>query len=139
MDEANKISKLLNFPNGENVLRHGNPVQRKKTSNLQNDLLDAITELENKNCASIAIICKDNIEMQYCKSLLKNNNIRACDENDANYYSGKCILDVQTSKGLEFDGIIIFNENSYDKTKSIDIKSLYVAMTRALHELIIFT
>lgn len=139
MAEANKISGLLNFPKGENVLRHGNPVQHRKLSIIQNDLLDAISELENKNCTSIAIICKDNRELQYCKSLLKHDNIRACDENDTNYYSGKCILDVQTSKGLEFDGVIIFNENSYDKTKSIDIKSLYVAMTRALHELIIFT
>ena len=41
------------------------------------------------------------------------------------------------SKGLEFDGVVIYdaNNNNYDNKSEIDMKLLYVAMTRALHEL----
>ena len=42
------------------------------------------------------------------------------------------------SKGLEFDSVILYNANdaSYTNT-NIDMKLLYVAITRAMHELYI--
>lgn len=41
------------------------------------------------------------------------------------------------AKGLEFDGVVIADasEKEYDSDKDIDMKLLYVAMTRPLHEL----
>ena len=40
------------------------------------------------------------------------------------------------SKGLEFDSVILYNANNINYTDSdIDSKLLYVAMTRAMHEL----
>ena len=40
------------------------------------------------------------------------------------------------SKGLEFDAVILYNANNINYTDSyIDSKLLYVAMTRAMHEL----
>lgn len=40
------------------------------------------------------------------------------------------------SKGLEFDAVILYNANSVNYTNNnIDSKLLYVAMTRAMHEL----
>ena len=41
------------------------------------------------------------------------------------------------AKGLEFDGVIITDasEEKYSSEKVIDMKLLYVAMTRPLHEL----
>ena len=42
------------------------------------------------------------------------------------------------SKGLEFDSVIIYNANDVVYTdKNIDMKLLYVAITRAMHELYI--
>ena len=42
------------------------------------------------------------------------------------------------SKGLEFDSVILYNTNDVNYTDSnIDIKLLYVAITRAMHELFI--
>ena len=38
------------------------------------------------------------------------------------------------SKGLEFDAVILYNANSVTDN-NIDSKLLYVAMTRAMHEL----
>ncbi|NLL00596.1 MAG: ATP-binding domain-containing protein [Clostridiales bacterium] len=42
------------------------------------------------------------------------------------------------TKGLEFDGVIIWNpdENSY-RDNDADAKLMYVAITRAMHELYI--
>ena len=39
------------------------------------------------------------------------------------------------AKGLEFDAVIIYNVDDYDCKNEIDMKLLYVAMTRALHKL----
>ena len=48
-----------------------------------------------------------------------------------------CITTGYFSKGLEFDGVIIFNviNSNYNKNNKLDMKLLYVSMTRALHEL----
>ena len=48
----------------------------------------------------------------------------------------------QLAKELEFDAVIInnANENIYSSSNSLDMKLLYVAITRALHELdIVYT
>ena len=53
-----------------------------------------------------------------------------------------CTISNQLAKGLEFDAVIInnANENIYSSSNSLDMKLLYVAITRALHELdIVYT
>ena len=55
-----------------------------------------------------------------------------------NYNSNINILPSYLSKGLEFDSVIIINpNNSYFTDDILDLKLLYVSMTRALHKLII--
>lgn len=137
MTEANKISNLLGYSSAENVLRHGASVIHKKIQNRQQDLLDAIKYLNTKSCNTIAIICKNNKELSDCCLLLKDFDIYTYDENDNEFQTGSCIITVQTSKGLEFDGVIIYDKNSYNLSNSLDLKCLYVAETRALHNLII--
>ena len=48
-----------------------------------------------------------------------------------------CTISNQLAKGLEFDAVIINNasETIYSSDKNLDMKLLYVAITRALHEL----
>lgn len=48
-----------------------------------------------------------------------------------------CTISNQLAKGLEFDAVIInnANENIYSSENVLDMKLLYVAITRALHEL----
>lgn len=139
MEEANKVSTKLGFSKAENVLRHGNPVTRKNITDSKTDITNCIADLQLKGCKSIAIICKDEQELSHYKELLKEENIVAYNENDIEFNNEPCILTAQTSKGLEFDGVVIVNEKSYDTNISQEAKSLYVAMTRALHELIILS
>lgn len=139
MEAANQISTKLGFSKAENVLRHGNPVTRKTTKSAKTDIPNCITELQSKGCKSIAVICKDEQELSYYKELLKDEQIVAYNENDIEFNNEPCILTAQTAKGLEFDGVIIANETAYNTDISQEAKLLYVAMTRALHELIILS
>lgn len=55
------------------------------------------------------------------------------------YKIGVVVLPSCLAKGLEFDAVLIFNADSTGYTEDeLDIKLLYVAMTRPLHKLYIY-
>ena len=58
------------------------------------------------------------------------------DKDNINFDSNINILPSYLSKGLEFDLVIIVNRNNF-KDNILDLKLLYVSMTRALHKLVI--
>ena len=99
-----------------------------------------IKTLLDKDYQSIAIICKDDKETHDIYSKLKKMelNISEITENNEQYNGGLCIMPSYLSKGLEFDAVIIYNANAknYSST-NIDMKLLYVATTRAMHDLVI--
>ena len=67
---------------------------------------------------------------------LKNNiDISLITKDNLNYNSSISIMPSYLSKGLEFDSVIIINENDFDKSSVLDMKLLYVSKTRALHKL----
>lgn len=64
-------------------------------------------------------------------------NISYIINSDTEYHGEICIVTSYLAKGLEFDGVIILDadEGIYNSNKRIDMKLLYVAMTRSRHEL----
>lgn len=54
-----------------------------------------------------------------------------------NYQGGIVILPSYLAKGLEFDAVFIMGAESEYTESELDIKLLYVAMTRAQHKLYI--
>ena len=70
---------------------------------------------------------------------LKNLNIESeiIYKDQEKYNGGVCILTSYLSKGLEFDVVIVVDadEKVYKSDNVLDMKLLYVAMTRALHRL----
>jgi len=59
--------------------------------------------------------------------------------NEKEYKSGIVIVPSYLSKGLEFDVVLISNASKQNYTENeLDIKLLYVAMTRPLHQLHIY-
>lgn len=63
-------------------------------------------------------------------------NASIVSEQNAEYSGGLCIIPSYLSKWLEFDAVILYNANKTNYTeKNIDSKLLYVAITRAMHEL----
>ena len=143
MDFANKILKHLNVSLAEPVIRHGEEVKITKTDNPLKQIQTKILDFKSKGYKSIAIICKDEKEVdKYYKSLKDTLEVSKLDETSLKYDGGICILPIALAKGLEFDAVIV-NEASnknYNKENILDMKLLYVALTRALHELeVIYT
>ena len=109
------------------------------------DLIEAVNERINEyldnNYKSIAIIGKD---MSECKELQKNlskirDDVKLIQGKDSEYNAGISIVPSYLAKGLEFDCVIIANANSEKYTNSsLDIKLLYVTITRAMSKLDVF-
>lgn len=135
MDEAYITLKKLGLPPANNVLRHGDKVEYYKDTNI--DLVSKELDLLTKTYNNTAIICKNNEELRRAEKELESLQLVVLDETNSTYQDiKKCLITVQTAKGLEFDSVIIYDHKSYTES-SLDLKLLYVAKTRALHKLII--
>jgi DNA helicase II / ATP-dependent DNA helicase PcrA len=141
METANKISKHLNLGEGKPVIRHGNDVRITKC--VKAKTIDYIANLISENIGrghkSIAIICKTPKESKNIYEKLKSFDFKLeyiMDDNET-YNGGICILTSYLSKGLEFDSVIITDadESIYSSQNEMDMKLMYVACTRALHDL----
>ncbi len=89
-------------------------------------------------------MCKDRTHADELFSELKKHEAEigkeVFDYTENNYQAGLLVLPISNSKGLEFDTVVIPDLcDEYYSTDEIDIKKLYVAMTRALHKLYILT
>ena len=150
MDVANSvISKLPNYEKEFIVL--GEPViDRKNSINIQEkeneeELIESINQRINdylaNNYKSIAIIGKD---MNECKKLQKSlsklrEDVKLIQGKDSEYNAGISIVPSYLAKGLEFDCVIISNANNEKySNNSLDIKLLYVTITRAMSKLDVF-
>ena len=132
MEEANKINELLKLDKAIPVIRHGDEVEYTKK-----DIIELLKELKN-DYKTIAIITKTQEEANLLYNKInKEIDINLINSNNLNYNSDINILPSYLSKGLEFDSVIITNKNNYKKDSVLDMKLLYVSMTRALHKLYI--
>ncbi len=138
MSSANIVAKHFGYGNAISVLRHGNKVLLDKNMVKENYYLEKINYFQNKGYQSIAIICKCEKESNLVYKMLKDKiKIDLITNKNTKYNGGVCILTNYLAKGLEFDAVIINDLNKYDINNTLDMKLLYVSMTRALHELII--
>lgn len=132
MEEANKINELLKLDKAIPVIRHGDKVEY-----TNREIIDLINELKEKY-KTIAVITKTQDESDNLYEELKDKiDINLINSSNLNYDSDINILPSYLSKGLEFDSVIIINKNEFKKESVLDMKLLYVSMTRALHKLYI--
>ena len=95
--------------------------------------------MKDKGYKSIAIICKNKENSKKLYSSLKelNDDINLIISDKCEFKIGINVISSYIAKGLEFDGVILADGESY---LSIEDKHLfYTACTRALHELHIYT
>lgn len=138
MNEANKINKYLHLTEATPVIREGKTVSY--VNDISVDYIEkTILNFKNSNYHNIAIICKDDKEVEnlYCK-LKDKVNVNLINK-DNNYEDGILLISSSTAKGLEFDAVIIYNVDKkiFDKDNITDMKLLYVSITRAMHELVV--
>lgn len=149
MKIANKV--INNLPDyekefivlGEPVIDRKNSVYCKhiEEGSLIKNINERIMEHKKNGYKSIAIIGKD---IKECKEIEKQiskirEDVKLIQGKDSKYNAGISVVPSYLAKGLEFDCVIIANANNEKySNNSLDIKLLYVAITRAMSKLDIF-
>lgn len=126
----------------EPIIRHGNPVQTVACPDENQLLADTVTTIkkwQQDGYETIAVICRDEAEAaQAAEELKKYVKIVETDLDKAEFGDGVMVLPVSYTKGLEFDAVLLFDptQEKYPSDNG-HVKLLYVAATRALHELVV--
>lgn len=125
------------------IIRHGEEVTVKgaKSEKELNELVyKQMEEFRKKEYETIAVICKDMEETKRVYESIKDKtDVRIFDGAETEFSNGAVVLPIEYSKGLEFDAVIVYDASAeaYPKEDGY-AKLLYVAATRALHELSVF-
>jgi len=129
---------------GEPVINRKDSVyieEKKDEDEIIKSCNEKINEYISNGFKSIAIIGKDINECKNIKKKLQkyNKEINLIQSKDSEYNAGISIVPSYLAKGLEFDSVILFNVNDEKyKNTVLDIKLLYVAITRAMSKLDVF-
>ncbi|HYH03405.1 MAG TPA: RNA polymerase recycling motor HelD [Bacillota bacterium] len=147
MEAANRVIRhLRDFTPviAQPVIRHGKEVEivaQPDFAAITSTMADQIVRLQQENFKSIAVICKTNSEAETVAKAFKSGPVKAVliSGKEEEYATGVIIVPSYLAKGLEFDAALIANANRENyREDDLDIKLLYVAMTRPLHRLIIY-
>lgn len=138
-NNANKVLRQMELTEAEPVIRHGGEISFEDFAKSDDYKIAKINEWLNKGYQTIAVICKTDKEAENTYNSLSKYGIGITHikANDVDYNGGVFVLTSELSKGLEFDAVIINDASNkvYDKNNMDDMHLLYVAETRALHEL----
>ncbi|PAE32491.1 RNA polymerase recycling motor HelD [Bacillus sp. 7884-1] len=144
MHLANDILSIMDkdLPIVQPVIRHGDKPRFTKIdpSHLQQvreTLEHDIQLLKEEDLNSIAIIGRTDSECLRIHKMLENSNlpIQILEEKQDMKKGSVVILPSYLSKGLEFDAVLILTLEEVYSVEEVDIKLLYVAMTRPMHRL----
>ncbi|EON73823.1 RNA polymerase recycling motor HelD [Lysinibacillus sphaericus] len=140
MEVANEILAQMDeqLPLVEPVVRHGHPPTFLQADHFNAQQIGHIFDSIRANGhQSIALICKTTVDAIGIQQALTDYGITSqlLTEDESINQQLLLVVPSHLAKGLEFDAVIVaaFNTPFYD-TK-IDRKLLYVALTRAMHEL----
>ena len=150
MDKANEV--IAKLPEKEkHQLIFGEPVvngedsikiiKKENETEIIDSIAKRIKEFKNLGYKSFAIIGKDLKECEYIKRKLDKiiENVKLIRSKDSEYFAGISVVPSYLAKGLEFDSVMLYNANKEKYKKEVlDIKLLYVAITRAMSKLDIY-
>lgn len=124
----------------EPIIRHGKQVKVQAsadTVSMKDAAANQIQEWQKNGYETIAVICRDETEAKEVSDLLQDTpNLMSYTPERSQFGEGIMVLPVVYTKGLEFDAVLLWNptKEQYPQDNG-HIKLLYVAATRALHEL----
>ncbi len=124
----------------EPIIRHGNPVRVQyfaEREALLQEMAETCKNWQKRGLDTIAIICRNRREAAgIAAQLAEYVDVMESDLEKAVFGSGIMVLPVEYTKGLEFDAVLICNPTREEyPMEDGHAKLLYVAATRALHEL----
>jgi len=149
MNVADDVAESIGLGRSDLVVRHGDEVNvsfMEEEKNIPEYIAKKINEYKEKGYKTIAVISKTDLLSNYMNDDLFALGIHIPNVSENDDLSDErfriCTISNQLAKGLEFDAVIInnANENIYSSSNPLDMKLLYVAITRELHELdIVYT
>ncbi len=124
------------------VIRHGTPVSfyQVPPQNMVRKAAQLIAQIQSRGYDTIAVICRN---QEDARQVQENLGLSSPNPDDTGktipgdtFTKGVMVLPIHLTKGLEFDCVILWNpdQKSYS-LKEGESNLLYVAITRALHEL----
>lgn len=125
----------------EPVIRHGLPVMKypAKEKELEGfQLAELIFDIKKRQFDSIAIICENEKEVSQVEDAIgkAEPELLVPRGPELEFTKGVMVLPVHMTKGLEFDAVILYKPDMEEEAMTAQkAKLLYVAVTRALHEL----
>lgn len=127
----------------EPIVRHGNKVNVSAAENsedLNEKIYEQIQAYQKIGHETIAVVCVDFKHAQEMYTALLNKiPVTMFSDEQTDFSQGVTVLSIEYAKGLEFDAVIIADASEKCYPKDDDFaKLLYVAATRALHELSVF-
>jgi len=88
---------------------------------------------------SVAIVCKSRAQAEKVYADLKGSlPVKLVTPNLKAMEQGVMVIPVYLAKGLEFDVALVYDANEENYASELERKLLYVACTRALHQLKVY-
>ena len=123
----------------EPIIRHGKEVQVEQINDsaFWGKVVKICRDWQERGLATIALVCRNTKQAQAAaKALSPLIDIMETDLEKAEFGNGIMVLPVEYTKGLEFDAVMILDPTREEyPVDDGHAKLLYVAATRALHEL----
>ena len=124
----------------EPIIRHGEPVSVRQVPSDETLIREAASicaKWQKKGLSTIAVVCRsEQCARKAAQELGKWIPVAESSLERAVFSDGVMVLPVAYTKGLEFDAVLILNPDRDDyPVDDGHAKLLYVAATRALHEL----
>lgn len=122
------------------IIRHGEKVRIKSADDevqMLEETEKTLARWQEKGYETIAVVCADHETANQVSEGLKGKmTILNPDKEDFSFENGIMALPLELTKGLEFDAVLLYDcsKKNYPK-EDAQVKRLYVAATRALHEL----
>ena len=135
-----EIADMFNFVGGiagtQVVNRHGDMPEYYvvNASASPNFVVAEVKKLQEKY-KSVAIITKTTLQAQQLYTKIKGKlDIQLIDDSKDEYSNSICLLSAFSSKGMEFDAVIVYEASELNYNNETDLNVLYIALSRALHK-----
>lgn len=101
---------------------------------MPNFVVAQVKKLQEKY-KSVAIITKTTLQAQQLYSKISGKlDIQLIDDSKDEYSNSICLLSAFSSKGMEFDAVIVYDTSESNYSNETDLNLLYIALSRALHK-----
>jgi DNA helicase-2/ATP-dependent DNA helicase PcrA len=138
LEITNFTQRILRNPDLEPMERHGpEPVVRgfDNTTEETGVITELISAFRKSGHHSMAIIAKTHQQSKTLFTALKSAGAHLLTADSTSFKSGVIITTAHLAKGLEFDEVVVPFASARNYHTEVDQRMLYIACTRAMHQL----